>query len=426
MAEEILPAPVREQLLAVGSADIVIGIPSYNNARTIGHVVRAAHAGLLKYFPDRKALIVNSDGGSKDDTRRVVEQANLDTQELLLVRHPLYPVHRLSTPYHGVPGKGSAFRTIFRIAQLAEARACAVVDSDLRSITPDWFELLLLPVLNREFDYVAPYYKRHKYDGTITNSIVYPLTRALYGQRVRQPIGGDFGLSGRLVRHLLTRDVWTTDVARYGIDIWMTTTAIAESFRVCQAYLGAKIHDAKDPAADLSAMLMQVVGSVFNLMENYYGVWNQVRHSEAVPLFGFPFEVGLEPVPINLARMVNAFAQGCRDLRPIYEHVVSAATLDELCRAASLPPDKFLLREEVWATVVYDFALAHRRRALNREHLLKSLTPLYLGWVASFARQAEPENAAQVEERIEKLCLVYEQLKPHLISQWPLRTAEKR
>lgn len=423
MAEEILQVRAQEQVTALGTTDIVVGIPSYNNARTIGHVVRAAHAGLIKYFPTWRAVIVNSDGGSTDGTREVVEQANLDSQELVMVNHRQQPVQRLTTPYHGVPGKGSAFRTIFRIAELLHARACAVVDADLRSINPDWFELLIWPVLEREFDYVAPYYKRHKYDGTITNSIVYPLTRALYGRRVRQPIGGDFGISGPLARHLLSRDVWGTDVARFGIDIWMTTTAIAEGFKVCQAYLGAKIHDAKDPGADLSAMLMQVVGSVFDLMETYYAVWSNASNSESAPLFGFPFDVGLEPVAINLPRMIGAFSQGCRDLRPIYEQVLSTATLDELARAASLAPEQFDLPDETWVTVIYDFALAHHRRVLNREHLLKSLTPLYLGWVASFARQTESENATQVEERIEKVCQVYEQLKPSLVGHWG---AEKR
>ncbi len=426
MAEEILAPQVKEAVGKVGTADIVIGIPSYNNARTIGHVARAAHAGLLKYFPERKALIINSDGGSKDGTREEVEKAHLDTQQLLLVKHALHTVHRLTTPYHGLPGKGSAFRTVFRIAQLVEARACAVVDADLRSITPEWFDLLLRPVLERDFDYVAPYYKRHKYDGTITNSVIYPLTRALYGRRVRQPIGGDFGFSGRLASHYLTKDVWTTDVARYGIDIWMTTTAIAENFRVCQAYLGAKIHDAKDPGADLSAMLVQVIGSVFSLMETYEKVWPTVLGSLPTPLFGFPFEVGLEPVPINVPRMLNAFQQGCRDLRSIYEQVISPDALHRLLGLAEQPGEQFVLPDEVWVGLIYDLALAYHRRTIDREHLVKSLTPLYLGWVASFARQTKDETAAQVEERIERLSLVYEQMKPYLISHWSHRTVEKR
>jgi hypothetical protein len=426
MPEELLDQEVKRRLAGVGAVDIVVGIPSYNNARTIGHVVQAAQAGVLKYFPDQRAFIVNSDGGSKDGTREAVEHANLDSHLLLLVKHPLYTVHRLTTPYHGVPGKGSAFRTIFQIMEEVHARGCAVVDSDLRSITPDWIDLLLRPVLDQGFDYVAPYYKRHKHDGTITNSIVYPLTRALYGRQVRQPIGGEFGISSRLAHHFLSRDVWTTDVARYGIDIWMTTTALAEHFRVCQSYLGAKIHDAKDPSADLSEMLVQVVGSVFGLMERYSSVWPTIRGSEPAPLFGFPFEVGLEPIPINLSRLTASFRQGCRDLIPIYERFMAPERLQALQSCAALPDNQFVLPDDVWASVIYDFALAYHQRVLDRGHLVKSLTPLYLGWVASFANRTENDTAAQVEERIEKLCLVYEELKPSLTPRWRPDAGEKR
>jgi len=426
LAEEILKEHVKEELSALGPVEIIVGIPSYNNAQTIGHVVKAAQAGLLNYFPDRKALIVNSDGGSKDGTPQVVEQASVDAHSLMLVSHPLYPVHRLTTPYHGLPGKGSAFRTLFRIAEVAQARALAVVDADLRSITPEWFHLLLQPLLALEFDYVAPYYKRHKYDGTITNSIVYPLTRVLYGRRIRQPIGGEFGISGRLAGHFLTRDVWNTDVARYGIDIWMTTTAIAENFKVCQSYLGAKIHDPKDPGSDLSAMLVQVVGSVFSLMETYDSVWRNVLGSLPAPLLGFPFEVGLEPVPINVQRTLASFQQGVRDLLPIYEKVLTLQQLRELEACAAQPMHQFVLEDELWVAVIYSFALAYHRRVFDREHLVRSITPLYLGWVTSFARQTENETPAQVDARIERLCLVYEQLKPYLINQWPLKTGEKR
>jgi glycosyltransferase involved in cell wall biosynthesis len=426
LAEEILKEHVTQELSVLGPMEIIVGIPSYNNAQTIGHVVKAAQAGLLNYFPDRKALIVNSDGGSKDGTPAVVEQADIDARSLMVVRHPLYPVHRLTTPYHGLPGKGSAFRTLFRIAEVTEARALAVVDADLRSITPEWFNLLLQPVLTLGFDYVAPYYKRHKYDGTITNSIVYPLTRALYGRRLRQPIGGEFGVSGRLATRFLTRDIWHSDVARYGIDIWMTTTAIAENFKVCQAYLGAKIHDAKDPGSDLSGMLVQVVGSVFSLMETYDSVWRNVLGSLPAPLFGFPFEVGLEPVPINVQRIFASFQQGVRDLLPIYEKVLTPQQITELESCAAPPVDRFVLPDELWVALIYNFALAYHRRVFDREHLVKSLTPLYLGWVTSFARQTENETPAQVDDRIEKLCLVYEQLKPYLMNQWSLKTGEKR
>src|ERR1700683_1603800 len=169
MAER-LPADARSAAESIGKADIVIGIPSYNNARTIGHVVQAANAGLNKYFPQLAGVVINSDGGSTDNTRDAVLSATVDEGHLMLLSTPLAPVQRLSIPYHGIPGKGSAFGLIFQMAAQLQAKACAVVDSDLRSITPEWIDLLLRPILSADFDFVAPYYHRHKYDGTITNS----------------------------------------------------------------------------------------------------------------------------------------------------------------------------------------------------------------------------------------------------------------
>ena len=182
-------------------------------------MVRAVQAGLAKYFPDRKAILVNSDGGSSDGTMDVVDKVTIEDFQPLLISQRGTLLSKIVTPYHGISGKGSAFRTIFQIAKELGVKACAVVDSDLRSITPEWIELLIRPVLERNFDFVTPYYLRHKYDGTITNSIVYPVTRALYGKHIRQPIGGDFGFSGRLAEFYLTKDVWESDVARFGIDI---------------------------------------------------------------------------------------------------------------------------------------------------------------------------------------------------------------
>src|SRR4030066_1113047 len=203
---------IQEKIKEIKGADILVGIPSYNNARTIGHVVRAVQAGFAKYFPDKKCVLVNSDGGSTDGTMDIVQNTTVEDYQSVLLSHSVSPFFKLTTPYNGIPGKGSAFRPIFEIADALDAKACAVVDSDLRSITPEWVELLLKPVIESGFDYVAPLYHRNKYDGTITNSIVYPLTRALYGKQVRQPIGGDFGFSGKLAEFYLTKDVCETDV----------------------------------------------------------------------------------------------------------------------------------------------------------------------------------------------------------------------
>jgi len=417
MENTILRKDIQAELDKIKEADILLGIPSYNNARTIGHVVRAAQAGLAKYFPEKKAVLVNSDGGSTDGTTEIVQNTTIDDFASVMLHHRR-DLFRISTPYHGLPGKGSAFRTIFEIAEALDVKACAVVDSDLRSITPEWIELLIKPVMEGGFDYVAPLYLRHKYDGTITNSIIYPLTRALYGKRVRQPIGGDFGFSGKLAKFYLTKDVWETDVAKYGIDIWMTTTAIANDFRVCQSFLGAKIHDPKDPGADLSAMLYQVVGATFDLMETYSGIWKQVNKSEPIPAFGFRYAVGLEPVSVNIDRMLERFRLGVKELSDIWKKFLPENITDFLSSAETLPKEEFHFPDELWVEIIYNFALAAHKKVINKEHLLKSLTPLYIGRTASFVMETWNSSADEVEGKIENICTSFEKKKDLILYNW--------
>lgn len=416
--EIIVRKEVQNWLELVGSADLLVGIPSFNNAATIGHVVRAVQAGLAKYFPDCKAVLVNSDGGSSDGTRDVVENSAIDDFQQILIAPRVPSFFKTATQYSGIPGKGSAFRTIFEIAEALQVKACAVVDSDLRSITPEWIELLIKPVFEGGFDYVAPLYQRHKFDGTITNSIIYPLTRALYGRSVRQPIGGDFGFSGRLASHYLSQDVWESDVARFGIDIWMTTTALAGNFRVCQSFLGAKIHDAKDPGADLSAMLFQVVSATFDMMERHYDTWSKIEGATKVPTFGFEYAVGLEPVSVNLERMMERFTLGVQELLEIWRIFLPAEIIDFLCQAARRIGEDFHFPDEKWVTIIYHFALAQHKRLLAKEHLLKSLTPLYIGKVASFVMEMRDSSSTEVEERLAGLCREFEKQKPLLRENW--------
>ncbi len=412
-----LSPDVAAAVARIGRVDVLVGIPSFNNAQTIGHVVRAVVAGLARHFPGAKAVLVNSDGGSTDRTREIVERTEVGSlSELLVDAVPTSSAERIVTPYYGIPGKGSAFRTIFRIAAELEARACCVVDSDLRSITPEWVELLLEPIMRYGFEFVAPLYGRHRYDGTITNTIVYPLTRALYGKRVRQPIGGDFGFSGELAARFLEFEDWEGPVAQYGIDVFMTTTALAEEKRVAQAFLGAKIHDPKDPGSDLAPMLVQVVSTLFQLMERHERVWRGRRGSVPVPVFGFPYTVGLEPVPIRLDGLLAQYRQAVHDLPPVWESFLSAVSLAAVREAARAPA--VALGDEAWVRILSEAVAGFRRRVLPAGTLIRSLVPLYLGKVATFVAETEAGSADEAEARLEELALAYERGKEELEVLW--------
>src|SRR5881409_2130045 len=314
MPQPVLTPAIREEIARLERADIMVGIPSFKNAATIGYVVRAAQAGLVQYFPDLHPVVVNSDAGSPDGTGRVVvETEPPDYIEQILLTRPNHKLERVSLTYpeiDGVGGKGAALRTIFEIAAALEVQALVVVDSDLRSIGPEWIELLAGPILKGGYDYVAPLYARHKHDGTITNNVTYPLTRALYGLRIRQPIGGDFGVSGDLVRHYLAEGHWTPEVSRFGIDIWMTTLALGGGFAVCQARLGAKVHDPKDPGADLGPMFRQVVGTILRLAAAHDDAWLQIRGSHDVPAYGFERIIDPPPLEVNAIRLLSELHAG--------------------------------------------------------------------------------------------------------------------
>jgi hypothetical protein len=297
-----------------------------------------------------------------------------------------------------------------------------VVDADLRSITPDWIHLLIEPVLSRGYEFVSPLYARHPFDGTITNTIVYPLTRSLYGQRIRQPIGGDFGFSGGMAARFLDHTGWDGPVAQYGIDIFMTTTAVAEGHRVAQAFLGAKIHDPKDPGADLGPMLRQVVSTLLEMMQLYEGRWRDVRGSQPVPLFGFPYAVGLENVPVKLERLAEAFRRATSELPPVWELFLSPGTLGSVLEAARAPVPQ--LPDEVWVDIVHETAAADRWRRLPRASLASALLPLYLGKVATFVSEVKDAPPGEAEDRLSALAETFEKRKDRLIALWDGKAPE--
>ena len=90
----------------------------------------------------------------------------------------------------------------------------------------------------------------------------------------------------------------------------------------------------------------------------------------------------------------------------------------EIRKLSRLGPEQFRMPDDLWAAIVYDFALAHRLRTINRDHLLRSFTPLYLGWVASYAVEMADKDALEVEPRLERLARAYETAKPYFVSRW--------
>jgi hypothetical protein len=231
-------------------------------------------------------------------------------------------------------------------------------------------------------------------------------------------MGFEFGFSRPFVEYCARQPNWATDAAATATDVWLCTRAACDGFRICEAYLGPKPERPKQHAAEVSSILTQVLGPLFTEVERSSATWQKVKGSQPVPSFGPRLTVKTEPVPVETARLIEAFCKASVDLREIWGLVLSPATLIGLKKLASTPSTEFSMKDELWVRSVYEFALGYRQRVIARDHLLQALTPLYLGWVASFIRQVEHAGPAEFDRRLEELCVAYEMQKPYLISRW--------
>jgi glycosyltransferase involved in cell wall biosynthesis len=408
-----LRAYTSKRIEEIESADILIGIPCYNNERTIAHVIQMVTHGLAAHYRDKRCVISVADGGSTDDTREVAKEFQTKPWQ-----------EKLVSIYRGAAGKGTALRSIFEAAQRLKVRACAVVDSDLRSITSDWVKYLLHPVLDKGYQFVAPVYLRHKYDGTITNNIVYNLTRALYGKRIRQPIGGDFAFSRDVAKFCSEQDVWETDVARFGIDIWMTTSAITQGFTICQSNLGVKTHDVKAPGLHLGPMFRQVMWTIFSLMERYESDWKRIQGSETLEVFGYEGHFEPEPVKVDLEGMIEHFKVGFGQFSSLWKEIFCEECYQELRRAAHMGPRKFHLSTDAWVKILYELAATFHAWSVNRNKLIDLMTPLYYARVASFVRQSLKMSSQEAEALVEEQAQKFEKHKNYLIEVWDRKSTE--
>jgi hypothetical protein len=398
----------------VAAADLVVCLLTYNNAATAAGVTTAVRAGLEQHFGGVPAALVNVDSGSSDGTPDLVAAAGLPA---LLLRNDAPITERSVVPFHGVPGRSAGLRLACERAQRLGARAVVVLEADVISITEEWLARLAGPLTQDKADLVVPAYARHRYDGTITNLILAPVIRALYGRRLRQPLSGSLGFSARLVEHLLAhpRSHWK---GREATDVWIVGTAIADGFSVWEAWLGPRRVQSRTRTTDLPAMVAQTLGAVFTAMDQHQDLWLEVRGSEPVPSVGTPTLPTTEALAVEVERMVAAFHQGLRDLGSIWELILAPETLGEILALEGATAGRFTFPDDLWARVVYDFALGHRYGVVHREHLLRSLVPMYLGRVAAFVLATAPGDAVATQTALDAVGAAFERQKPYLVARW--------
>jgi glucosylglycerate synthase len=418
--ESFLTDDFVRRLISVGELDILVGLPTYNNAKTIGSVVTAIQDGILQWFPRDRAAIINADGGSRDGTAELVVNASIDDVRRRADRSALRTLHSISMQYGNGIARGTAMRTILATAELLRARAGAVISPDSTNIKAEWLPALLEPICKDGFDLVLPTYARHKFDGLLITNLLYPMTRALYGLRIREPYASEFAFSDRMGSQFLAQNSWNDEAARAGCEVRFTTAAIAGGFGIRQSFLGTKPHVERH-AADLVPALRQTIGALFLSMESNFSLWSSKTGSQPVPTTGAEQQFTLEPLRVNRKRLRDMFRTGVAELESVFHSILSPSTLAELQRIARLGEHDFSYPAELWVKTVYEFAAAHHKSVISRDHIIQALAPLFRGRAFTFLLENRNSSSSEVESDIEGLCLEFERLKPYLLETWSSR-----
>ncbi len=413
--ESVLSDDFLRQLINVGEVDLLVAVPTYNDGKTIGSVVQAIRLGLLKSFPRERVVLVNTDGGSRDGSAELALQASgsLPADAAL---QSLRTFHTVTTVCGNGTGTPAPLRALLAAADLLQAKACAVV-SPSENVNPQWIERLLAPVYRRDYDLVTPLYRRRKFDGLLVSLLLYPMLRAMWGKRIREPYSNDFGFSGRLGSGIFPRDeVWQADTESAGEGLLLSMSAVRYGYRTCEAFLGPKTPGGQAP--DLVAALRQTVGTMFSFLDADPRGWQASAEAEPVPSEGGEPEISSDPMPINPSRMHAMFRSGVADLQSVLESILQQTTLADLNQCAALGEDVFRFPDELWARTVYEFAASYHKAAISRDHIIQALAPLYRGKAYEFLITNREAATQEIEARVEALCVVFERLKPYLLQLW--------
>jgi len=366
----------------IKEAEIVVGIPSFNEADSIAFVTKQVDKGLQKYFSQKTAVIINSDNNSPDNTGKVFLQTETKTPKIYI-----------STPA-GQQGKGNNLRNLFLKIKDLGARAAMTVDADLKSITPEWVRCLLEPVV-KEYDFVTPIYLRHKYDGLITNHLTYPLIYGLLGYNIRQPIGGDMSFSKRVVEYWLKQE-WAATTKGYGIDIFMTFNAIKSGFKLAQVNLDSKVH--KPSSLKSGNMFLEVAETLFAFLSVNKDLWQKKIELRNPSLVCQTNNKVLIPKPplINYEEIEET---ALADFSDNYEHVKKHISFE-----LRKPLEKMFLREKsleidmaLWTKIVYQMFYLYQTGS-NKESIIKLLRILHLGRMATVIKESSDKTDVESEK----------------------------
>ena len=205
---------------------IAVCVPTYNESDIIETTVKKIDNGLQYYDSAYETYIVNCDN-STDETGKIFQNLKTKSKKIYIKSDEI--------------GKGINLINFFKYCKEKSIDYAITLDADVISMKDNWINEFLDKLINENFNYVVPSYKRSRIEGSTTNQFAYPLLYALTGQKIRQPIGGDFAFDKNYIDYII-KQPFNDAIKKYGIDIFMTLNAVYGNFNIASIELDKKIH----------------------------------------------------------------------------------------------------------------------------------------------------------------------------------------
>ena len=388
--------------------DIMVGVLCKDVETTILNLLNVINEGLYQHFPDYKKAIVVSKGPSEDRTSEVID-----------LFQPYSRINKIVTDdiYDG--GKGAGVRTIIEIAHETDAKCVVLLDGDLLSIKPVWIQTITNAIIYGRADLTVPYYIRDKYDGVITNNLVYPFTRALYGLDVRQPIAGEFGLSKNLYEVLRNHPLFPPD---FGVDIFIVTVAAAKEMKVKEGLYSLKIHESTtrylEPEKLLIPMFKKVTGSMFELARYYEDYWKYRPLTKTKTYYRNCYSKRPIPVKVDIEKLQHMFMTEYTTKKEALARFLPQNILTALSDTVD---QQKILAAELWADIVYNFTAAYKQatNASEKQDILDLFKTLWIRRFVSYTIETKDMDINETEVFLQKQAEVFEEKLPYLRSIYP-------
>jgi len=259
------------------------------------------------------------------------------------------------------------------------------------------------------------------FTSSLSENIVRPFLRTFFGVDLQSPVQAEFALSGPLAADLANRDVWETDVARFGINVWITTMAILERWKVVQTSLGDRGDGLLRPVSLTDGRFLQAVGTLFRMLSTHRRAWQGELEPREIAITGGPIaHTPVEGLEDSLLALQAAVEEGKRRFAGLWPKILRAETLEAAMQAIDQAPADICLSYELWSQIVLQSAINFSEGEGDPDKVIEALLPLFYAHMMQTLQTSAGADDPVAHQQLaaEDLARAFADARPDFVRQW--------